>query len=249
MRREEVEALGRRYDHAIQRANDNGAEEALDRFANDVKRSRAVINVELGFLYEFISNDKLLYSNYDLSVGSKTRKPAPEKHDRHRRTVEAILFGHYAPEIRYAALSLNGSGPKYHDSYAIKLREVAIIDRATLLEDNSYHFVATHNIQAGDDIPHGYTSVWTDRHKLAVAKLWDQISAGTLEQEHPKILLFSEGKRDTDRFIEVHIYGGFDNKAIESVKGKSSVKGKWERATVSSIKDHLKKMAKAWIEE
>lgn len=248
-RPEEVDALARRYDHAIQGAADNGAEQALERFADNIKNSRAVINVELDFLNTFVTSDKLLYSNYDLSVRSKTRKPAAENFDRHRRTIGAILFGHYAQEIRYAALSLDGSGPKYHDSYAITLREVAIIDRATLLEDNSYHFVATHNIQPGGNIPHGYTSIWTDRHKLAVAKLWDQISSGTTEPEHPRILLFSEGKRDTDRFIEVHIYGGFDNRAIESVKGKSSVKGTWERAAVSRIKDHLKKMGKAWVEE
>jgi hypothetical protein len=160
-----------------------------------------------------------------------------------------MIFGGYAAEIRYAALSLDGRGLKSFGSYAIKLREVTIIERATLLEDNSYQFIWKHNIQPREDIPPGYKATWRERHKLAVAKLAGQISSGTTEQEHSKILLFSEGDRATDEFIEVHIYGRFDNKAIESVKGISTISGKYERASLSIIKDHLKSAGKAWIEE
>jgi acyl-CoA-binding protein len=45
------------------------------------------------------------------------------------------------------------------------------------------------------------------------------------------------------------IYGSFDNKAIESVSGKSSIKDKNERVTLSNIKDLLERAGKPWVEE
>ena len=111
---------------------------------------------------------------------------------------------------------MDGAGLSSFGPCAIRLREVVVDERATLLEGNSYHFISKHNIRPGEDIPPGYSAAWRERHKLAVAKLATQISPGTTEQEHSKILLFSEGRRDTDEFIEVHIYGGFDNKALST---------------------------------
>lgn len=255
-REEEREALEKRYNEAIQNAISKGAQHALESFDENMKRTCAVINMDIDFLHWFVTDDKLVYSTYDLSVDSEARKPATPKDDRHRKTVGAMLYGHKAKEIRYAALSLDGGGLTSYGPYTIRLREIAIMERATLLEDNSYQFISTHDIKPGGDIPPGYTATWKERHKLAVAKLADEIHSGTAEQEHPKILLSSEGNRGTDRFIEVHIYGGFDNNAIESVRGSSSVKAtsdrrkaKFNRAALSIIKDHLKKKGKAWVEE
>lgn len=248
-RQEETDALETRYNKAIEDARANGSEQALASFDGNMKMTCAVINVDLDFLNQFVADDNLMYSTYSLSVRGEIRKPAKGRDDRHRETIGAMMYGHRAAGIRYAAMSLDGSGLHSFGPYAIKLREVAIIERATILEGNSYHFISKHNIRPGEDIPPGYKAAWRQRHKLAVAKLAGQISAGTTEQEHSKILLFSEGDRATDEFIEVHIYGGFDNKAIESVKGSSTAGGRYERATLSKIKDYLKRAGKAWVEE
>jgi hypothetical protein len=246
---EEVDALNRRYVDAIQRANANGRELAVMEFDESVKQAFAVVNVDLDFLRQFITNDKLIYSNYELSVRGQLRKPAKSADDRQRRTVGAMLHGNYAEQIRYAALSLDGSGLASWGQYAMRLREIAIIDRASLLEDNSYNFIPKHNLEPGGEIPAGYVAAWPERHKLAVAKLSEQIAAGTTAGAHSRILLSSTGNRATDECLEVHIYGGFDNKAVESVKGSSSVKGKWEQATISIIKDYLTNAGKSWVEE
>lgn len=248
-RNEERAALEDRYGKAIENAKANGSHPSLEKFDENMRRTSVVINVDLDFLRHFITNDKAMYSNYNLAVKGEVRKSAAGKDDRHRRTIEAAMFGGFAEEIRYAALSLDGSGLKSWGPYSIKLREVAVSDRSTMLEDNSYSFIPKHGIQPGEDIPPGYVATWRERHKLAVAKLAGQISSGTSEAEYPKILMSNTGDRATDDYVEVHIYGGFDNKAVESVKGSSSVKGKYPRAALSDIKDYLKNAGKDWIEE
>jgi hypothetical protein len=246
---EEVNALEERYLAAVEQANADGTQAVVMSFEEDMRGSCAVVNVDLKFLHQFITDNKVTYANYDLSVKGQTRKPAKGQDDRYRRTIEAMLFGGYSEQIRYAALSLDEAGLDSYGPYSIKLREVTIEERASLLEDNSYHFIPKHRMAPGDDVPPGYVATWKERHKLAVAKLAKRFSAGTTKAEHSRILLSGKGDRHKDEYIEVHIYGGFDNKAIESVKGSSSVKGKWERATLSIVKDYLRKDGKLWVEE
>lgn len=248
-RDEERKALEERYGKAIEDAKATGSYPSLERFDESMKRTGAVINVDLDYLHQFITGDKVMHASYSLAVKGQTRKPAAGKDDRHRRTIEAAMFGGYAEKIRYAALSLDGAGLKSWGPYSIKLREVAVSKRSTVLEDNSYNFIPKHGIQPGEDIPLGYVATWEERHRLAVAKLAEKIRSGATEGEYSKILVSSTGDRAKDDYIEVHIYGGFDNKAVESGRGSSAVKGKYERAALSNVKDYLKNAGKDWVEE
>lgn len=142
-----------------------------------------------------------------MGVKGQLRKPAEFESDRHRLTVEGVMFGSYGENIRYAALSLDGAGLRSYGSYSLRFREVAINRRATLLEENSYVFVEKHGMTAGKEIPSGYRSTWEEREKLALAKLAQRITPASSEGDFPGILLFSEGDYKTDDFIEIHIYG------------------------------------------
>jgi hypothetical protein len=253
--KEERKALDLRYQSAIAQSKVDGREHALASFEEAMRKTSAVVNVDLQFLHQFLTNDKSMYSNYELSVKGQMRKPAISQDDRNRTTVGSMLFGSYANEIRYAALSLDGAGLKSYGAFAIKLRDVAIEDRATLLEDNSYIFISNQDVRPLQGIPPGYRATWGERHKLAVAKLSMRIFAGTTEPEHSRILMSGTGNRQTDEFIEVYIYGPFDSKAIEAVRGSTPAKGgssakvRLERACLSTIKDYLSKAGKTWIEE
>lgn len=247
-RQEEVDALEERYLAALERASADGIEAEVASFDKEMRATCAVVNVDLKFLHQFITDNRVTYSNYDLSVRSQARKPAKAPADRHRRAIEAMLFGVYSDQIRYAALSLDETGLESYGAYAIKLREVSIAERASLLEDNSYDFIPKHEIDPGDDVPPGYLATWRERHRLAVAKLANRFSSGTSEAERSKILLSSKGDRHTDDYIEVHIYGGFDNKAIESVRGKSSVMSAYDQATLSVVRDYLGKDGKLLVD-
>ncbi len=241
--------LAVRYESVIEVAKRQGGHDALSKFDESMKKTFAVINVDLRFLDFFLSDAKNLYSTYQLGVKSQTRKAAAAENDRHRVGVEGTLFGAYGEKIRYAALSLDGTGLKSYGEYSIKLREIAIKDRASLLEENTYDFVDHHGIIAGHSGPPGYRSVWGERHKLAVAKLGASIAPDTKEDGYTRLLLSSGSKRTDDKFIEVHIYGPLDLNAIESVKGKSNFKKNPERAKAANAKALLQKAGKSWVEE
>jgi hypothetical protein len=247
-RDDEVRALDARYNAAIDRANANGYLPTLRRFDDAVKQSCAVINGDLRLLYLLVTSEKALYANYEGGVAGRLRKPAALHDDLSRRGIGGSLFGGYAIDIIYAALSLDGSGPTSYGPYAIRLRDIAVRSRATVLENNSFDFLRKHKVAPGDRPPPGYVAPWEGRNRLAVAKLADYITPQTVDAEFPQLLLASTGNRATDEFIEVHICGTFDLNAIESVKGTSKLGSRDDRDLLRMIKQHLSRAGKLWIE-
>ena len=244
--KEELEALEKRYQEKVELAAAKGEEDKRIKFEEEVKKSKAVINVDLDYLHFFIVGKHSLYSTYQLQTGGETRDYTHSEFDKERLGIEGTLFGSYGENIRYAALSLDGSGLKAYGDFTIVLADEAVKLRATLLEENSYNFIRRHKILAGDKIPRGYRAVWKDRHKLAVAKLAEKALL-TKKENYATIVLESTDNRTKDEFIEVHIYGKINKEAILSVCGKSNVVS--EKDKVEKIKEQLKKSKKDWIEE
>ncbi len=244
--KEEVDALENRYAQALNSSASKGSLDILKNYEENIKLSCAVINTDFYMVHQIITVDRVLYSTYSNLVKSKLRKPARLEHARKRLIVEAKLFPGYADNIIYASLSLDGDGLKSYGECSIVLREVTIKDRASILEDNSYHFIAKHNIQIDSDLPLGYRGTWTNRHKIAISKLEPKISPATKQADYSKILLVDAGNRDNDEFLEVNIYGGFDHNAIEYVKGVSA---KHPADMIARIKSMLNKAGKQWIEQ
>jgi hypothetical protein len=247
---DERTALERRYQDARRDADFRGALERVETFENRVRTdSRAVVNTWPSFLADFLNDGRTLFSNYNLQVQSELRTPASLKDDRQRRATEALLFGAYASEIRYAALTLDGNGLISYGSCSVTISEVTPAACATVLEENSYTFVRRYRLVPGDDIPQGFRVLWEDRHKLAVAKLADQIKKATRKDGFPRLLLYSDGDRRNDRFLEVHLYGAFDRQSIESVSApKPEAADRTERADLERVRDRVRREGKIWVE-
>jgi hypothetical protein len=241
--------LNKRYEAAVASARKQGKYDTLNKFEERMKTTSAVISVKLGFLHFFLADDKHLYTTYQLGVRAQTRKAADAENDRRRTSVEGAIFGSYGDKIRYAALSLDGRGPSY-GGYSFRLEEIAVKDRASLLEENSYDFVERHNLSMKKGrIPPGYRSVWQERHKIAVAKLAAQVSSTTIEEDYPQLLLPAAADQSSDEFIEVHVFGPLDISAIESVRGKSKPRTKADQALVANVKAWVRRAGKTWVEE
>ncbi len=243
----EKETLERRYNKAIKDTHADG-QDALLEFLHTLKDSRAAIAIDLDYLAGFMTKDETLYSSYALMVSGEIRKAASSVNDKKRLGVEGFFFGSYADKIRYAALSLAGKGLSSYGLFTLILKDVAVRARATLLEDNSHKFYDKFKSKIPDDFPPGYRAVWGERHKLAVAKLADRIPVTTTNDEFPGILLSCTGDRKTDDFIEVHIYGAFDNSAVETVVGNSKTSNKAVKAQLAVIKEKLIKKGVLWVE-
>lgn len=244
---EEQQALDARYTEAIASAELRGASEKLQEFEESAKASSAVIAMSSERLCSLAVNQNELYSTYDQTVRAQIRRPAVVRNDQNRRAVEGKLWGSAAPEIRYAALSLNGRGLKSYGDCFVQLKEEFISHRASVLEQNSYNFVESLSVLA--DCPTGFRSNWKERYKVAVAKCGEEITAGTDRNEFGDILLVARDDRKDDRFVEVHIFGGFDFLAFESVIVTQMRRSKAERLNLKIAKRYAELGKVRWNDE
>lgn len=122
---EEQDALQHRYENALQDAKTRGAIDTIQAFETAlVSQSHCVINVWVRFLADFLNNDRILFSNYNLQVNAQVRRPTSMKDDRARRGVEGIILGSLAHNITYGALSLDGSGLISYGECAFTITDV-----------------------------------------------------------------------------------------------------------------------------
>jgi len=176
-----------------------------------------VINRSLGKINEFLSSDTELFATFYQAVGGEARLPEDNEWDKIRPAVDSLLFPYYAEHIRFGSLSIDLTGISRYGNYSIVIKELAIKDRATVLEENSIMFIKKRRIVAGDPLPLGYRTTWMNRSSLVVAKLGKRLTPTTTEAEFPKLLASSD-TADPD-FIEVHIYGPIHRRAIKHLSG------------------------------
>ena len=132
-----------------------------------------------------------------------------------KRDLHPTLFGSWGKEILYAALAVDGRGLGSYGPVSVELEEKMIALRASVLEDNRYVFVTRQKILAGGAIPPGFRSPWATRSEVGVAKL---VTPTTNSNDHAKLVLSSDGvDRSKDEFMEVHIYGTFNRRAIKRI--------------------------------
>ena len=147
------------------------------------------------------------------------RIPAGDPWDILRSVADTALFGERVkPEIRFAALTLDGEGLTNYGNCSIVLKEEMIAHRASVFHENSVLFMKHQNIRIEDvpNLPRGFRASWSERHRVCVAKLASQLSANTLATEFPQLLL-KPGTPETDEFVEVHVFGTLTVRSFERV--------------------------------
>ena len=242
-----VDALDQRYRLARSEAEARGAVSRFDQFANATAASQAVVNVERSFLIMLMTTD-MPYAAYRAQIVAGTRSRAKGDWDRQRAGVDGILFGTYDHEVRFATLTINRSGLTSYGEYSLVLKEDHIAERTSLLDENSYDFVRRHRLTPLEPIPTGHIAPWEDRGKLATAARASEITMTTIEADFPDILTQSEGQRETDRFVEAHIFGPFSRYTVASIEGPLSGLKKRERAKLMAVKDFLEAAGGTWID-
>ncbi|MBK6976111.1 MAG: hypothetical protein IPH28_02500 [Cytophagaceae bacterium] len=244
-RPEEFDSLRSRYDEVSLKITSDAHKNKIKDFEDAIKTdARAVVNIDLDYLETFIVTKNNLYSSYGRATAGETRAYAKSEFDKQRNGVEGFLFGSYADNIRYATLSLDKSGLKSYADYSLSLKDIAIAQRATVLEENSYIIVQKYF----DKIPNGYKATWQNKHLLAVVKCAGEIIKKN-KTTFAEILLKSTGDRKTDDFIEVHIFGPFNKESVESVKGSSILTESLDKLKLAKIKNHLTSLGIDWIEQ
>jgi hypothetical protein len=234
MREEEMEAFEERAREQEKLAERNGFGDTLRKFEGAVAQSVAVICRSLGKVSELVSNDNELFATFYQLVGADARLPENNEWDRIRQAVESLLFPFYFTEIRFACLSLDGRGVSYYGGYCVTLKDASIRDRASVFEENCVVFMRGRRI--ADPLPVGYRAGWAKRGRLAVAKLGSKVSSRTLIGDFPSLLV-NAAQAEPD-FVEVHIFGPVNRRAIARVVGMIPSR-RQDKALLKSLKRKL----------
>lgn len=232
----EQQALDRRHQAALQKAEARGAKTAVEDFESSVRASRAVMARSLRELDRLASSDQELVSTYYNLLRAEARLPHGNEWDGLRGIADEALFPGYKEHIRFAALSLDGAGLPHYGECSFVLRESMIAHRASVYEENSALSLKKHQYKP----PAGYRATWDNRGKLSVAKHGGEIEATTTPQEFARLLLASGAMPEEDRFVEVHIWGPISIRTVERVLAPSPKKG--QRSIWKALRDRLAKV-------
>jgi hypothetical protein len=241
--------LDSRYQSAKTKATAEGSAGRLSDFEIAVGNSRLVLNMNDNLLWNFLNDANLIYLNYFLMVDRGLILPKPIDQDVERMTVDTLLFGSYFQHIRYAALSLDGSGLESYGNISVTLVDTHLTEAVSFLEENAYRFKEGRVGVSSSTIPEGYLATWETRCKLAVAKLQENIKTSTEPSEFVKLMLQSTKDKRTDKYIEAHTYGdGITRHIFKSVKYVSKQGAKIPSFRLGKIMELLRDFNIAWEE-
>lgn len=251
--KQQAAAVEARYREAKGRAAAKGLERNVTKLEEAAEGSAVVVNVDIGLAHTLFVQDHFLYAPYEKQVAAGVRAPAAHPRDRRRRAVGSLLYGTASEEIVYGALSGDGRGLTSYGSVHIRLDEATIAYRSTILEENSYTFMEVKEVTPATPLPEGCLACWQDRGKLAVARLADGLRDGMGATDLRELLLWTEGKRETDKFLEVHIYGTFNRDAVQSVVLPQDPPGSMpldlvESVQLKALQQRLDSLAVSWSE-
>lgn len=243
----ERHALDRRYEQARNRAKARGCSELFCKLEKIAAQSTAVFTAGSLSAFHLLTSDRLRISSYRTLISPTLRAPELSKSYRQTRVVESWLFGEYADRIVYAALSFDGTGLPAYGSIHMTLDEKTIAHRASVLEESSITFASRHEV-APSSRPMGYVSTWSDRGRLAAAKLEPILDRKLEEQDLPGLLLKPRGISPAE-FLEVHIYGSFNWQAVSSIRvtlSESSRIPLLEQTILKALEDEARKKGIDW---
>ena len=240
----ERNALEARVSTAYQSADAVGYRAELEAFEAAVAGdSDAVMARSLLALDRLFSSANTLIMTFYNEVDAGGRVAEDNGWDRGRGQTDSLVNPIYFREIHYAALSLNGEGIRHYGDYHATLNAEFIAGRTTAFEENPFKFAERHRIVVGSSCPPGYRSSWSDRGKLAAAKLHARVGKGLSPDHYPGILITSGSGTGHEDFIEVHIFGTisagtFSRMVVYEPRGRErliwrSLKRKLEDAGVS----------------
>ncbi len=215
----EVNALEKRYINAVGFLSSSGLlneKNVLEQYVQD--KGKVVLNTSFDFLFQMVKNCKV-YNSYRRQLVDRNREKASFENDVKRTLHDTLLFGSEM-DVVYAALSINDKSLFAYGEVGIFLKTNTIEYRTTALETNSYFFIEDaikNGWSINQRLPVGYLSTWFTKHKLAIAKLFNKLKIGLNASEIEDLVLFSNGDRATDFFIELYIYEGVHKSNIEKV--------------------------------
>jgi hypothetical protein len=212
-------ALKGRLRKALEAAKAEGRVKDLVKFRRAVARSKVVIARPPTLIEDLCFSDNNLYTSHQRQVNAETKIPLDNKWDPIRPQFESALFPGFHEKIAFGCLSLSDRGQSAYGTHFMVFKELMIDRRTSVFEENPVKFIPRHDIRLDGSITPGFRADWKRRGTLAVAKLHHKVAKDTDVKDYPAILMEDGAGTDDGDFIEAHIYGMINRRALDFVAG------------------------------
>lgn len=230
----EKEELENRYNAAASQAEKNACSHIFQQFEEQVgANSCAVIAKNLGEAISLLGSDNVILLTYYKKLKAGMLLPIDDEINRYRKCSEEFLFPDFKEDIHFAALALDNFGVKNYAIFEsglfgdiethLTLDEEMIAHRTTVFERNNVIWlkVLDPSVSKLVDYPKGFRAVWEDRGKIAAVKTVQHFKPNTDPGEFPELLLKQGDDKESDDFIEAHIFGSISRHTLKRVVIKS----------------------------
>ena len=220
----EADALNSRY--SLRYTGSESFQDIVDSFENAVRSSKAVMARKYEPFKSYFSDLTDTHKTYWQLLDPKKLWDEKPEIDRKRELAEKATLPDCYPEIRFAALSIDGIGVPFYGTYFLVANDKMVENRTSVFEDNCVFWREREGIDIDAAAPCGFRAVWENRHMLALAKLHAKITSATTTSDFPRLLLTWDtsgtgtdgcGEGDNDYFVETHIWGTVSPQTFEKV--------------------------------
>lgn len=209
----EIAALDERYTAAMAGAAANGTGAiAGDLEQQTSSKSRVVISRDSAEILRLASSENEVYSTFYGLVEDGLRLPNGSDWDAVRPIVDSATFPYYRRDVRFGALTLGDDGVRHYGDCHMILKTDMIDFRTTFFSENTAAFLVKHHFV----IPRGHRATWSQRGRLAVAKLAALLTPSTTASDLAAILK-GDGQTQNEPFVEAHVYGPVTIRTVEQV--------------------------------
>lgn len=229
-----------RYAAVLKAAESSGGTGTIDRFKAAIDKSVAVLGVPLQEATRLAQSDSEVKATfYGLADTRVPPANAPEGMDWNtlRTLVDTAVFGDAnKKEVRFAALSIDGTGLTSYGACTLVCDTGMIAHRASMFERNTCQFFVDSELQFGKPVPPGHRSTWAERVKLCLAKVGERLKEAMTDADFQNLVMTKGIKTDDDEVVEVHIYGPLTFRTLRDVVVRTSKK---RRTVAQELKDRL----------
>ncbi len=236
--------LDRRYADVQETVAQNGKLAAVEAFeAEIVAAAQAVINMDARLLFHLV-NESDVYLSYQQGVEQNKRRVLEFEDDVQRCVVETSFYaGYTGRNVVYAAMSLDDDGVRSYGDVSVVLRTDDIEQVTTVFEKDTivlFNELTDAGWRAGTIMPAGYCGVWSNRGVLAVVKHGAQVAQAKKTPKTATLVLHSDGKKQNDEYIELHIFNGVTPLNFAKVKFHKKLGNEFDEVQINLLKHILK---------
>lgn len=239
-RPEERQAVQERYATARSAALSSGLASELATLESAVESAAVVQARWQSEVDRLVASDSQAAATYYQLIDSGVRLPDEDPWNKLRRHADEALHGEARKQIHMAALSPDGRGSTQYGDCFLTLRADFIAHRATVFTSNSAAFFRGVPIETATLAARGHRAVWSERAKVAVAKLASALTPALSTTSVARLIARPGATGAADEFIEVHVFGPMTIRTVESVRIAASPR-RTSRALAKALRARLKK--------